>query len=506
VQAVVVDLRTQLYDRLQRFGLRFFEDHRCGTLINRVVGDVHAIGALIDGVAIPSLAVVLSLVVYVNFMLHVHVGLTLACLATTPPLWAAAVMFSRHLRPAYKMAGELADRLLTTLSESVQGIQVTKCFGREADRVAAFAAANDEVARQKQEIFCWISIFQPFSGLLTHVNTLVLLAYGGQLVIRGELPLGEGLFVFANLLNQFANQVAQIANIANTTQSSLAAARRVSELLGPCVETCNHFATIRPSALRGAVRFERVAFAYRRGEMVLNDLNLVVEPGQRVAIVGAMACGKSTLLNLVPRFIDPTSGSVLIDGHDARELDLDALRRRVGMVFQDTFLFRESVAANIAYGAPGVNRSKIEHLARIAAAHRFIMALPSGYDTLVGEMGVNLSGGERQRLSIARALAIDPAILILDDATSAIDAMTERELLDGVFDSLSGRTVLVATHRPSVLKRCDVVFVLDRGRIVDQGSHAGLVRRHGQGYASATEVANTCDTTSRPCPVSKGTR
>ena len=485
VQNIVVDLRSQVYDKLQRLSFRFFDTNRTGSIINRVTGDVQAVRMFVDGVVVQVLSVVMCLGVYLYYMLRLHVGLTLAALATTPLLWLAAVVFSRRVRPAYQRSSELTDELVLKLSESVQGIHVVKGFAREDEQIARFAEANRAVETQKEGIFWKISLFQPLMGLFTQVNMIVLLGYGGWLVIEGQLPLGEGLFVFANLLQQFANQVGQITNITNSIQASLTGAQRIFEILDAPVEITNQPGAVRLSKVHGRLQFEGVSFAYAKCG-VLGEIDLAIEPGQVVAVVGATGSGKSTLLSLVSRFYDPTAGRILIDGHDLRSVDLHDLRRNIGIVFQESFLFSNTVAANIAFGNPRATRAEIERAAKIASAHAFIQSLPNGYDTVVGEHGSNLSGGQRQRLAIARALLLDPAILLLDDATSAVDRDTEHEILEAIEGAMHGRTTLVTAHRLSTLRRADLVVVLDEGRIVQRGTHDELLRKPGPYYRAAS--------------------
>ena len=479
VQRIVVDLRSEVYEKLQRLSFRFYDANRSGSIINRVAGDVQAVRMFVDGVVIQVLSVALSLCVYLAYMFSVHVPLSLACLATTPLLWIGAVTFSRIVRPAYRRASDLGDDLVLNLSENVQGIHVVKGFAREQDEIEKFDRANRAVRDQKHGIFWRISLFQPIMGFLTQINMLVLLGYGGWLVIRGELRLGEGLFVFANLLQQFANQVGQITNIANSIQTSLIGAQRVFEVLDAKIEIIDAPDARPLAACRGEVRFEGVSFGYRADEPVLEDVSFTAMPGQRVAIVGQTGAGKSTLLSLIPRFYDPTSGRLTIDGHDARDLRLDDLRRQVGIVFQESFLFSNTVAANIAFGHPEATREQIERAARIAAAHDFVSKLPQGYDTVIGEYGSNLSGGQKQRLAIARALLLEPAILILDDATAAVDPETEQEIQTAMEQAMRGRTSFVTAHRLSTLRTADLVIVLDGGRIAQSGTHEELLQRPG---------------------------
>jgi ATP-binding cassette subfamily B protein len=369
--------------------------------------------------------------------------------------------------------------MVQTFVESLQGIAVTKAFGREAEDRARFDAANDAVLRQQHVIFWRVSLFSPAIGFLTRINMMVLLGYGGWLVIQGRLPLGAGLVVFAGLLEQFSGQVNNVATIVNSVQQSLIGARRVFEILDAPVEVKSPPDPVRLPRLRGEVRFEGVSFAYDGAEAVVRDINLVVAPGQCVAILGATGAGKSVLMSLVPRFFDPTAGRVLVDGVDLRRLDLDQLRRNIGVVFQESFLFSHTVAANIAFGHPEATREQVERAARIAAAHDFITALPQGYDTVLGESGNSLSGGQRQRLAIARAVLLEPAILLLDDPTAAIDSETEREIFAALDRAIAGRTTFIVAHRLSTLRRADLILVLENGRIVQRGTHAQLMREPG---------------------------
>ena len=496
-QKLVVDLRGEVYDKLQRLSFRFFDANTTGSIITRVTSDVQAVRMFVDQVLIQSLIMAISLTVYVVYMANLNLGLTLACLATTPVLIIIAVLFSRRVEPAYAYNRTLVERMVQYFTESIQGIAVTKGFGREPENRAQFDAANRAVFEQQYGIFWRVSLFSPTVGFLTHVNTVVLLGYGGWLVAHNQLPFGAGLVVFAGLLDQFSGQVNNVVAVVNSVQQSLIGARRVFEILDAPIEVKNAPGAIARPRLEGAVRFEHVSFAYDHSRpsaslsavlaspvaakegSILTDINLDVKPGQCVAILGATGAGKSVLMGLIPRFHDVTGGRLLIDGIDVRQLNLDDLRRNIGLVFRESFLFSNTVAANIAFGHPSATPAQIEKAARIAAAHEFIMRLPDGYDTVLGEAGSSLSGGQRQRLAIARAVLLEPAILLLDDPTAAIDSETEHEIFEALDRAITGRTTFIVAHRLSTLRRADFIVVMENGRIVQRGTHEELMRVPG---------------------------
>jgi ATP-binding cassette subfamily B protein len=472
---LVVDLRGEIYDKLQRLSFRFFDANTTGSIITRVTGDVQSVRMFVDQVLIQSVIMLISLTVYAIYMAYLSPGLTIACLATSPLLLILSTLFSRKIQPEYAENRNLVEKMVQYLAESVQGVAVVKGFGREKENREKFDATNNRVLNQQYSIFWWVSLFSPTAGFLTRINTIVLLGYGGSLVVRGSLPLGAGLVVFAGLLDQFAGQVNNVAAIVNSVQQSLIGAKRVFEILDTPVEVRSAPDAVRRPRLEGAVRFDDVSFEYGRLDPVLRDVNLEVKPGECIAILGATGSGKSVLMSLIPRFYDVTKGRLLVDGIDVRRLHLDDLRRNIGTVFQESFLFSNTVAANIAFGHPDATQAQVEKAARVAAAHDFIMALPMGYETVLGESGNSLSGGQRQRLAIARAVLLEPAILLLDDPTAAIDSETEHEIFEALDRAIAGRTTFIVAHRLSTLRRADLIIVLENGRIVQRGTHAELI-------------------------------
>jgi ATP-binding cassette subfamily B protein len=476
---IVPQLRRQLYDRLQRLSFRFFDMNGSSSIFNRVTGDVQNTRLFVDGVILQGINMILTLAAYAYYMWQIHHGLALACLSVTPLLWWVTHYYSVRLRPDYLRNRELVDGLVLLFSENIRGMQTIKSFAAEPQQWQRFEEGNRQVSDQQRRIFHGLSVFTPATHFLSQLSLVILFGYGGWLYVQGQIPLGAGLVVFAGLLQQFTGQVANISNIANSVQQSLTAARRVFEVLDTPLEVESKPGALQPGQLSGAIAFDGVSFGYAPDKAVLNGISFEIKPGQVVGVFGMTGSGKSSLLGLIPRLYDPRKGRILADGRDLRDLDLDAFRRQIGIVYQESFLFSNTVAANIAFGRPDATLERIEHAARMASAHEFIAALPDGYDTVLGESGVDLSGGQRQRLALARALLRQPPILILDDPTASVDPKTEQEIVSALQQAMKGRTVFIAANRLSLLRRADVILVLEQGRLIQSGSHDSLVRLEG---------------------------
>lgn len=490
VQSILTRLRTKVYDKLQRLSFRFFDANETGSLINRATSDVNGVSMFAEFALIQVVMLAVRLAVYLLYMVNIHTSLTLIALATTPLLLVASVLFTRMVRPAYDKNRKLYDKMVLALSENIKGHHVVKGFALERREIEKFRTANDDLRQQQRWLFKRSAGYAALVSMLAQLNLVVVVLVGGYIIITHRdtltppLTVG-GLIIFTSLLNRFSNQISAVANVANTLSQSLTAAGRVYEVLQAPIDIQS-----KPNALplpkaMGRVVFENVSFGYKAEEPVLHEVSFEAKPGQCIAILGATGSGKSTLLSLIPRFYDPDQGQIKVDDMDIRDINLDHLRRNIGLVFQESFLFSNSVAANISFGHPGATQEQIETAAKIAKAHDFIMELDKGYATVIGEQGSTLSGGQRQRLAIARAIVLEPTILILDDATASIDPETEHEIMAAMDAAMQGRTTFVVAHRLSTLRRADLVLVLDRGRIVQRGTHDELMQTDGHYRAVA---------------------
>jgi len=476
---LVVDLRAAVYDKLQRLSFKFYDSHETGSLINRVTGDIQGVSNFINGILLQLIMLVLSLVVYLIYMLRISPRLTLACLASTPILWYASYRFSRIIRPAYRRNREVFDRLILVLVENLNGMHVVKGFNLHQEQKDRFKAKNVEFTQQQRWIFFREAIFGPSISYLTQINLGILLFYGGWMVIDGQLQLGTDLFVCIGLLGSISGQVQGLAGLTNQIQWSLVSAKRVYEVLDTPLGIQSPANAKRLQRSRGRLEFRNVSFEFDPGHPVLRDISFAVEPGQCVGILGPTGAGKTLLLSLIPRFYDPTGGQILIDGVDIREYDLQDLRRATGLVFQESFLFSNTVAANISFGHPDATAAQIEAAAQIAKAHQFITPLPKGYETVLAEGGSNLSGGQKQRLAIARAVILQPSFLLMDDPMAAVDAQTEHEMAEAIESATAGRTTILVANRISTLRRADLILVMQKGRIIQRGSNEQLINAPG---------------------------
>jgi ATP-binding cassette subfamily B protein len=476
---IETDLREQLFAHLQRLHFAFHDRAQTGQLMSRANTDLQQIQAFVVMIPLTISNGVTVLAVTVILLLTDPL-LTLLALGSLPFLNVLATRFSRRLHPAVMGIQQESAELAAVVEETVAGVRVVKGFGAERVQRARLGVEADDVYGRSMEAAGVRATYLPALELLPNLGLIATLGYGGHQVLNGNLTLGE-LVAFNVYVVMLIWPLRMLGMIIAQAQRSAASAERVSEVLETAPVIADSVAgaplpPVGPGGGRGEVRFEGVRFAYAPElPMVLDGLDLVVPAGQSVAVVGATGSGKSTVARLIPRFYDVIDGRVLVDGVDVRDVRLRDLRKAVGIVFEETFLFSDSIGANIAFADPDATMDAIVRAARLAGADEFIEALPEGYDTLIGERGYSLSGGQRQRIAIARAILADPRVLILDDATSSVDPTKEHEIRDALAEVMRDRTTIVIAHRPATIALADRVVLLGGGRIVADGTHQALL-------------------------------
>ena len=493
---VTRDLRNAVYAHLQRLPLGWFGRTKAGQILSRVVNDTQQTKQILTEVIARSFLNVATVLVTIAALFALSWRLTLVALVVVPLLSVALQPLLRKLRTGYRRTGDEQGELTAVVQETVSGIRLVKAFGGEAYEERRFRQASDQLARSSRRVARVGYLSGPVTETVSTVIAVAVLWVGARQVLLGSGMTGADLITFLALVMRLLQPLKQLSQVPTTAQQSLAAAERLFDILDAPPETAADTGRRAPARFEREVVFDRVSFAYppepgdgavgtagsagAEARAVLRDVSFTARRGEVVALVGPSGAGKSTLVDLIPRFHDPTAGRVLLDGVDAREYTLAAVRALVGVVSQDTVLFNDTVRNNIAYADGGrYADAQVEAAARAANAHDFIRELPRGYETVLGERGARLSGGQRQRLAIARALLLDPPILVLDEATSALDAESERLVQQAVDRLLERRTVFVIAHRLSTVAHASQILVLDRGRVTERGTHAELLARGG---------------------------
>ena len=479
---VTRDLRNAVYRHLANLPLQYFTQMKAGQILSRVINDTAETRLILTQLVTQAVQSGATLIVFVFFLFSISWKLTLFSLLILPLLSVSLSPMLKRLRKGAARRGNQHGEMTSVLQETIAGIRIVKSFRTEIHEEDRFNEGSERYARSTVRVTRLILLAPPLTEVIGMVIAVLVLWIGAREVLTAGDMTGATLLAFLMVVLRCLQPLKQLSQMPATAQSALASADRLFEILDSPAEYQLDSGTRESATFQRDIEFDHVSFTYGDAP-VLSDVNLIAKKGEVIALVGPSGAGKSTLVDLIPRFYEPLAGKILLDGVDTRDIKLPALRSLTGIVSQETVLFNESVKNNVAYGAPGrYTNAEIEAAARAANAHDFILELPNGYDTILGERGTRLSGGQRQRLAIARALLSDPPILILDEATSALDTESERLVQEAVDRLLEGRTVFVIAHRLSTISHANQILFLDRGEIVERGTHQELLARHGAYY------------------------
>lgn len=481
-QRTIDNLRNDLYKHLQKLSISFFNNQRTGDLMTRLSYNVNTIGNLVTADIADILADSITFVAIAGYLLSADWQLTLLLLITWPLIVYLTQVFGRSMRGAYWDVQIQAAAVSDHLQDTITNINIIKSFGNEDYEINRFSEQSRNYMEANIRATRLWSLFFPIIDVLNNLSSLIVLVFGSWEVMVGRLTIGE-LAAFLAYINQMNQPIRRFSKVINLIQRVVVALDRIFEILDTQPEVVEKDDAVNLTSVKGSIRFENVEFAYHKNQPVLHNFNLAIKPGTTVALVGSSGAGKSTVAKLAARFYDPQKGRILIDEYDLRDVSLESLREQMGIVSQETLLLYGTIRDNIAYGKLDATEQEIEDAAKAANAHDFIMSFPDGYNSIVGERGVNLSGGQRQRLAIARVLLKNPQFIVLDEATSALDTESEHLIQESLAKLFQGRTSLVIAHRLSTIQRADLIVVMEQGRIVEIGTHAELISKSGGRYA-----------------------
>lgn len=480
-QKVVYEIRNDLFRSIQRQSFAFFDKVETGQLMSRATTDVDRIREFVGWQFRVLVSSLLLLGAVVVSMVLIDPQTTLVCFSLVPILFVSFAVYGRKIRPIVHIGREIYGNLTSVLWENITGIRVVRSFASEEYEKQKFGQRNTDYYNNMIQAVRIRSVFNPLQNFVFGLGTVLVYWYGGSQIMNNRLSIDQ-LYVFGYYLAMLMRPIAMMGMIWTGYQRMAAAAERVFEIIDAVPEVRDKPDAVALPPIKGHVLFENVSFAYNKDKPILKSVSFEAKPGETVALLGPTGSGKSTIIRLLPRFYDANSGRILVDGQEIRKVRVKSLRKQMGIVSQETFLFNMTVKENIAYGKPNATKDEIVKVAKIAKAHDFIEKLPKGYDALVGERGVTLSGGQQQRVAIARALLMDPRILILDDSTSSVDVDTEYEIQQALSALLKNRTTFVITQRISTIRNADKIIVLENGEIIEEGNHESLIANKGAYY------------------------